>query len=252
MTLSVSVGGAAVAQVNGEYQIPSDAAVTVACSMPCTFTATAQNGAAATNARTGEREWSADVRLASLDARLSVSAQATSSAVSAVRADLVAQRPVPSASYWTTDSRTYTREQSLQQLNSFFLGDAQHFYRSLVMQSTKPNGCESAELECSVISLNLFATEPGDYPVDPNYLANPSQAAVGVRINVKVFGKLGPDGIYYNDDYRPASGTIRVTRDSQGVFHYATVGSFDVHRLPGAGGASQAPASMTFRMVDGQ
>ena len=140
----------------------------------------------------------------------------------------------------------------MKQLNNAYFNNQQYYYRSLALESLKPNMCEQNYNECSVITSNLYATEPGDYDVDPNWLLDPSQQAVSIRMNVKLLGRFeAGGGAYVQDDYRPVSGKIRVTRDASGVFHYDSIGAITVQRLSATDGAPNAPSTLRFTLVNG-
>ncbi len=250
--IAVKVAGQTVVATSGEVSVPSIADVAIQCASECTFDSGSTNGATASDERITSASWAA---------RLQMSNPAATFPVTVTFADAIDKpvtvtfRPMPIAQVgggtWSMDSRHFTRGQSFQETGDFFFDNQQYAYWTLLIGSTLPlTGCESGDLSCSFVSIHLYATEPGDYAIDPNWLNNPSAQPVGIRISVKLYGGRDSNGAMYNDDYRPASGTIRVTRDAAGNFLYSTIGPLNVYRVEGPYGAPSALAIMSFSMND--
>lgn len=247
--LVVRVDGSEVDAGDGVVRLTgTGASATITCSKTCSFASETSNGATVTNEASDSRDWTGNVALPNPTSQVHVTA--TPADGTSPRTIIFNRQLAASASsYWMVDSRRFDRGDSQQQLNNVTYASGEVQMRSLVIQSATSDSCTGSAHACSIVSINIPDAQPGDYAVDPNWLNAPGEDPVGARVTVKLYGF--PNGANFNDDYRPASGTIRVSQGSDGVFHFETVGEIVAVHVDGANNLAGAPGSIVFRMADG-
>ena len=231
-TLSVSVradGDAAIPEADGSYALGDPAALALACNVACTVTEERNVGVTLSARSSSSTAWAATLDFAALDSLLDLKvAAADGSAVS-----LRMRRRAPAATgtaTWSLDAQSWSRSSSTQSTLGGASGPAT---TGITVSSTSASSCRSGPWACGTVSVHWYGTLPGTFTIDPNFLVSPQPGKAW--INAKATGGTADDTIpnctplvpvpnehYYNTDYRPATGTIRVTQDANGSFHVTT------------------------------
>ena len=248
---TVMAQGSVVTAQNGIYVVPDAAMVTIQCEMDCTFSLQ-EKGVQVSQARTESKQWKGVVHFAGQDSKLIVTASANGQApVVMVLQAAKTQAAAMGKGTWSLDNLQWQRGKSLQQVfpPTGVAGSVPWFALTMESNNVGPGGCSQAT-PCSIVGISLEGTiDPGDYPADPNWATNPTEAFNGIHVNVKVFSGLGRMA---QADYRPLSGVIRVTKDGAGTYHYSTVAPITMQRMSqSSGGMTHLPEKMVFSMDDG-
>lgn len=248
LDVSVSSDGVGVAPDNAAHHVGNPSLVRITCPRACSFTKGTNNSVTITQEATTSTQWTA---------RLSFGSDASSLAIRADAADgttaTVTLRPrllVTGTGTWSMDSLGWSRTSSTQGTSTAYWNNQPVVTTSLAMTASG-SPCEAASFRCSTVSVHFSGAEPGDYTIDPDFLTRGIKLPGTAWVNVKLTGGRPPSGVgYYNDDYRPTSGTIRVTR-TNGTYYFSTVGPMAVTRLDGPDGDPNAVALMLFRLNNG-
>lgn len=167
---------------------------------------------------------------------------------------------------WSLGSNTWTRQDSTQNRNTSTAGQS----TGIAVNSTSVSNCKSNPYECSTVSVHWYGHSAGTFTIDPDFLKRQTYTPGTAWVNVKATGGTANDVIpnctplvtvpnehYHNTDYRPTTGTIRVTLGTDGLFHVTTDGPLTVYKQPDSENPSlcirsvaapDAPASMSLQL----
>lgn len=248
LVTTVTVQGKLVTGQQDVYTVPNNATVNIQCNMDCTFAVWEQGNVQASEVKITARQWTGLLNFAEQGAQLVV----TASVRGQLPVQMVLQTTQPkqvktaavNASTWSLDGMTWRRGKSLQ--HAFpATGPNQISYFGVDIESDDPN-CSQAS-PCSILGMLVEGSvAPGDYPIDPNWLIDATRKPNGIRVNVKVIAGFTE---HEQINYRPVSGTVRVTKDAAGTYHYSTIAPITVQRLDD--GMPHMPQRMTLVVDNG-
>lgn len=264
LTVSVSsTGNRVVNAVSGVFPVETHAEVTLRCNVSCTAQVSSSNGVAVSHAATQSNGWSATLDFTSAGSELVVSLRAQDGSTVLIRL-----RPIVStgSATWTLSPHTWTRRASTQNSSTTTSGPS----TAIVVNSTVISNCKSSPYECGTVSVHWYGHSEGTFTIDPGFQTRPRYTPGTAWINVKATGGTANDVIpnctplvtvpnehYYNTDYRPTAGSIRVTRGTDGQFRVTTDAPLTVYKQPDSENlnlcirsvaAPNAPASMSLQL----
>lgn len=241
-TLTVTVtttGGKAVDGSSGYFHVEGHALVTLKCSVACTVTQSSNNGVSLSNTATQSDGWSATIDFASTSSSLDLSVRAADGSTVVIRL-----RPVVSVgttATWSVGSNSWTRGGSTLNQSTSTAGSSS----GLAVSSTVISNCKSSAYECSTVSVHWYGHGDGTFTIDPDFLTRQQYRSGTAWVNVKITGGTANDVIanctpittvttehYYNTDYRPTAGTIRVVRGTDGKYRVTTDVPLTVYKQP--------------------
>ena len=248
LDVAVTADNASVSLESGAHHVGNLSLVKLICAKACTLAKGTNNGVTITQEATTSTEWTARLGFASDASSLTVKADAADGSTATVV--LKPKVVVAGTATWSMDSLNWSRISSTQGTSTAMFGNQPVVTTALAM-TTSGIPCETASFRCSTVSVHFAGAEPGDYTIDPDFQTKGIKTAGTAWINVKLTGSRPASGVgYYNDDYRPTSGTIRVTKTGN-TYYFSTVGSILVTRLNGPDGDPSAIALMLFRLNNG-
>ena len=249
LDVSVTTDNVSTSPDSGAYRVANPSTVKITCAKACTFTKGSNSGVTVSQETTTSTTWSARLSFGSDAASLAVRADAADGSTATV---VLKPQTIPTggAATWSMDSLSWARTNSTQNTSTAYW-DNQPVVTTALAMTASGTPCETASFRCSTVSIHFAGAEPGDYTIDPNFMTKGIKTPGTAWVNVKLTGGRPSSGVgYYNDDYRPTSGTIRVTK-ANGTYFFNTVGSVLVTHLDGSDGDPSAIATMLFKLSNG-
>lgn len=238
--VQVTVNSKLLEQSNKTYTVPNDAAITVKCSSPCSFSAKKADDTIAHDVEQSNDAWSTSkLNFQSETAQFKLAIQADGYKPIVLIFKLAAV--VKTDASWSLDNHVWYRKESTQTVthsNDYML----------TMHNYNPNGSCAAQRKfaCSFLAISVKGTlATGDFAIDPNFLTKAYKPPQGIRVNVHV---THGDNNALGEHYRPISGAIRVTKDAAGKYHYSTIGTVIVQRFNPKPGNAPFPETMRLRI----
>lgn len=244
LDVAVTTDGDTVTPNGTEYRVKNPSVVKIDCPKACTFAPGTNNGVTLAQTATTGTQWSAQVVFGSESSSLTLKADAADGTTATV-----VLKPLVLAggtATWSMDSLRWSRTGSTQGTSTATF-DNQPVVTTHLTMTDIGRPCESASFRCSTVSVHFAGAQPGDYTIDPAFMTKGIKTPGTAWVNVKLTGGGTP---YYNDDYRPTSGTLRVTKTGD-TYIFSTVGSILVTRVAGPGGDPNAIAQMLFKLNSG-
>lgn len=266
LTVSVSTATrSAVTAVSGVHYVDSRSDVTLTCSMACTVAGQSGSDVAATNVTTRIDGWAATLAFTRADGVMDITLAARDGS-----SVLVRLRPLVGAgggATWTLGDYTWARGDSTQTRSTSTAGPS----TGIAVNSTEVTDCSRSPYACSTVSVHWYGHAQGTFTIDPDFLTRQQYGPGTAWVNVKATGGSAATVIpdctpvvalpspepYYNTDYRPRSGTLRIAQGPDGLFRVTTDAPLTVYKQPDSENrnlcirsvaAPDAPASLTLQL----
>lgn len=223
---------------SGYFYVEAHSPVTLKCNVTCTISQQDNNGVSVANASSQSDGWSATLDFTSAGSSLDLSVTTHGGSTVTVRL-----RPIvgQDSATWSLDSQSWARGGSTQNQNTSTAGPT----TAITVNTTVLSDCKRNAYECSTVSVHWYGHNEGTFTIDPDFLTRLQYNPGTAWVNVKATGGTADDVIpnctplvsvpnehYYNTDYRPTTGTIRVTRGSDGKFRVTTDVPLTVYKQP--------------------